>query len=78
MSVCPAVQPGPCQAHCPGRPLRPCALHRSISDRWGQGGARGRARSKGPLETDAGCWDGKRDAEMGRQRHRDRGGDPQT
>jgi len=54
LSVCPAVQPGPCQAHCPGRPLRPCALRWSISDQWGQGGARGRARSKGSLETDAG------------------------
>lgn len=47
LSVCLAVQPGPCQAHCPSRPLRPCALHRSISDRWGQGGRQGQGKIKG-------------------------------
>ena len=65
-------------------PRRPCSPHRSICDQWGQGGARGRARSKGPQETVAGTetemrrW-GDRDRETWRQGcWEERCGDPET
>lgn len=47
MSVCPAVQPGPCQARCPGRPLRPCALRPVDQRSMGPGGRQGQGKIKG-------------------------------
>lgn len=68
LSICLAVLPGPVWP-CSPRPRRPCSLHRSISDQWGQGGARGRVRSKGPQETDTGT---ETETETWRWRHGDR------
>lgn len=53
LSICPVAPPkllpGPIA---PGR--KPYFLHGSISNQWGQGGARGMVRSKGSQERDTG------------------------